>query len=99
MNQGHATSAHVAIIAILVTSVATTGTSLHVLRHVTAVMDEMPATAPHVLMLASLAPSALLGRESTSWKMQNRQAMLVQMTKTPTSKARKKATRIFDGGR
>ena len=99
MNQGHATSAHVAIIAILVTSVATTGTSLHVLRHVTAVMDEMPATAPHVLMLAPLAPSALLGCESTSWKMQNRQSMLVQMTKTPISKARKKATRIFDGGR
>ena len=99
MNQGHATSAHVVIIVILVTSVATTGTRLHVLRHVTTVMDEMLATAPHVLMLAPLAPSALLGRESTFWKPQNQQVTLVQMTKTPTSKARKKAMRIFDGGR
>ena len=91
-------SAHIAIIVILMASIATTGTRLHVLQHVTTVINEMPAIAPHVLMLAPLAPSALLGCESTSWKMQNRQSMLVQMTKIPTSKARKKATRIFDGG-
>ena len=64
----------------------------------TTVMDEMLATAPHMLMLAPFAPSVLLGRETTLWKMQNRQAMLVQMTKTTTLKARKKVTRVFDGG-
>ena len=44
-NQGYAMSAHVMIIAILVTNVTITKTSLHMLRHVTTVMDEMLATA------------------------------------------------------
>ena len=92
-------SAHAATIAILVTSVTITGIRPHVWRHVTTVMDKMLATARHVLMLAPLAPSAQLGRESTSWKTQTRLAMLVQMTKTPTPKELKKTTRIFDGGR
>ena len=86
------------IIMILMTSIAMNGTSLNVLQHVTTVMDKMLATAPHVLMLTPLAPSTLIGHNSTLWKMQNQQAMTVQMTKTPTSKDRKKVMGIFDGG-
>ena len=95
-NQEHAMSAHVAIIAILVTNVAITGTSLHGLLYVTTVM---PATAQHVLMLAPHTPSAPLGHESTSWRMQTQPVMLDPTLKTPTSKDRKKVMRIFDGGR
>ena len=91
-------STHVAIIAILVTSIAITKTRLHVLQHMTTVIDDMLATARHVLMLVPLALSAPLGRESTLWKMHTRPAMLVQMSKISTSKARKKTTGIFNGG-
>ena len=70
-------SAHIAIIVILMTSILITGTRLHMLQNMTTVINEMPTTASHVLMLAPLAPSALLGRKPALWKMQNRQAMLV----------------------
>ena len=89
-------SAHIAIIAILVTNIAITEISLHGLLYVTTVR---PATAHHVLMVAPHAPLAQLGHESTSWRMQTPPVMLALMLKTPTLTNRQKVMGIFDGGR
>ena len=97
MNQGHATSDHIAIITILVTSIITTGTRLHVLQHMTTVMDKRPTTATHA--------NAGTTRPLSSARPRVNFLEDVELAsdagsdeENPISKDRKKVTEIFDGG-